>query len=688
MHNFLVVSAILNVVASIIAGSVVYFKHRENIVHKTFAALCLFIVVWALGSFFSLVAADRALALFAFQVMHVGLIFIAPTNFHFVCAILDIIPTKRSLIRAGYLASALMALLVLIYQPSFLHWTDPGLLYYMGAVIWVGYFAYSTYLLNAKYITEANGEKKYRLKYLSLGNIAMFGVFAVNLLPVYGIAAVPYFNIFIAGQISAFAYSVVHYRFPLDVQLNLLNIGKKVAALIFAIVLGFWISYFIFFRKEELSLLLLFPAISLTLYFSFSSFFNSQHFYKLLHLKHMADFEKAIAIFYEKRFIYKSLPGLQDAIKKIFIAELKIRSAKLILLNTENKNTYKDLNEYFNKNPSGCLVLRESYLRQKVISQLSKNGGGLCFPLWEQSGQLIGFFVLGDKSPNIPYSTQEKEILKSVAVHFSLLLKVFRYNHDLRRDVVVKTKELETTCRKLKTLDKAKDTFFAITAHDLRTPLTIIKGYSDFLLSNKFGKLSTKQKDFESRIFNTTNELLQLVNNILDISKLEANRMEFNFSEVNIQNILANVIADFQIKCQEKNITLRLANPDDLNLSLRTDPEQLKRVLVNLLGNAYKFTLEEGTIIVTIQKGEKYPRMLEIVVADNGIGISRKDQKMIFEKYNQAKNLFQKKYNSTGLGLSIVKKIVTKLGGHVWLKSTQHKGSVFTFALPIKNSKT
>jgi hypothetical protein len=231
----------------------------------------------------------------------------------------------------------------------------------------------------------------------------------------------------------------------------------------------------------------------------------------------------------------------------------------------------------------------------------------------------------------------------------------------------------------VKALDADKDLFFSTTSHDLRTPLTIIKGYNDFLLSEKFGKTNQKQKGFLARIEKNTTNMLWLVNSILDISKLEAGRMEFNFEELEMLPFLEEIAKDFEVKCAEKSIQLILDNPQNLKPKIKTDADKLKRVIINLMGNAFKFTPEKGKIILRLRRCER-SEFLRVEVQDTGIGIPKEAHKMIFDKFTQVKNTQGK--GGTGLGLPIVKKIVEKLGGRVWIESEIDKGSTFIFTTP------
>ncbi|MCK5472383.1 HAMP domain-containing histidine kinase, partial [Candidatus Gracilibacteria bacterium] len=449
------------------------------------------------------------------------------------------------------------------------------------------------------------------------------------------------------------------------------------------------ISYVVFFRREQLSVLMLFPIISLATYFLLSSFFNSRFFFLLLGMKHIDDLTKAVGDFYKRNLFYTSLPKLLNSVHAVFIEKLRISAAEVVLLNSENFKLFTPLSDYFQKSDSNYLSLRE-FLPEGKEEELDKirKLGMFCFPLWGENEKLVGFFFLGHKPHQKTYLHKELHILKAVAAHISLSLKISSYNADLQREVARKTKQLRAksqklhcSYQKLQELDHAKDSFFAVTSHDLRTPMTIIKGYNDFLISEKFGRLNAKQRDFLERIHSGSENILSLINSILEIGKLEAGRMEFNFKKTKLLPMLENIVKDFKVKCAEKSIKLLFENPGNSNPEIVTDEDKIKRITMNLLGNAFKFTPENGRITIRLTYEEKF---LKFEIIDNGIGVAKKDQKMIFERFSQVQNFLQKSYQGTGLGLSIVKGIVNKLGGRVWVESELSHGSNFIFTLPLK----
>ena len=549
------------------------------------------------------------------------------------------------------------------------------------------YFARSFHLLG-NFLGKTRGVQKQQIKYIYLGEILLFLIFALNFLAAYFPEIPIYFNILISTQVVTFAYTIIRYRY-LDVRVSVVAVATKIAALALALGIALCISYFAFFRNEELPISVLFPVIAILAYFAFNTFFNSRLFYHSIGLKHIDDFATAVNNFYEKKLFYKNFAELKQASEQVFHRKLEIQNPRIILLGEKSAPELVALAKFLENEPSKYLVFAEIATPLPALAKL-QNWGKVCFPIFGEANRIVGFLILGAKSSNANYSQKELNILATAAARISFSLRILNYNRDLQKEVDSKTRELKikteklnSSLRKLRKFDETKDSFFAVTAHDLRTPMTIIKGYSDFLESGKFGKMNPKQNDFVKKIQKGSRDILEMINSILDINKLEAGRMEFNFANAEILPLVEEILENFEGQCLTKSIKLSFENPQKISPRITTDADKLKHVLVNLFGNAFKFTPEGGKITLRISQNEKF---LRFEVLDTGVGIPKKEQSKIFDRFSQVKNHLQKNGEGTGLGLSIVKKIVAKLGGRVWVESQLEHGSNFIFELPFNFS--
>jgi signal transduction histidine kinase len=279
--------------------------------------------------------------------------------------------------------------------------------------------------------------------------------------------------------------------------------------------------------------------------------------------------------------------------------------------------------------------------------------------------------------------SDKKNLLKNTFKRVSKRYFFFLPQTQLQR-ISLQTKKTNviTSFKQLQELNTSRNSFLSIASHELRTPMTVIKGFTEFLLSEKFGSVNNKQREFLYTISRNTTDLIKLVNKMLDISRLEAGKMTFEFRNIAISEFLAETTREFQVLCSQKKITLQFKNPDKVNLFIKSDPFKVKQILTNLISNAFKFTPKKGAITIILEPCQTKGQCIQISVKDNGIGIPKKEQKHVFEKFHQVENSLRKDYTGTGLGLSIVKLMIERLGGEVFVISQKGKGACFTFTLP------
>ncbi len=235
-------------------------------------------------------------------------------------------------------------------------------------------------------------------------------------------------------------------------------------------------------------------------------------------------------------------------------------------------------------------------------------------------------------------------------------------------------------CTKLKALDKMKSDFFSLMSHELRTPLTTIKEGINLLWESLPGREATeKQKRLMTIVNEECNRLINLVNSLLDLARMEAGMMVYNFTPVDSSHLINRIVREMEPLADTKNISIETRLADGLPL-VKADSDKILEVLRNLIGNAVKFTPNGGQVQIIVQASEKG---LSVSVLDTGIGIPAEKIETVFDKFRRATFGDSGKIVGSGLGLYIVKQIITDHGGKIWVESTTGKGSVFTFVLPV-----
>ena len=240
--------------------------------------------------------------------------------------------------------------------------------------------------------------------------------------------------------------------------------------------------------------------------------------------------------------------------------------------------------------------------------------------------------------------------------------------------------EIQDKSRQLEIANKHKSEFLANMSHELRTPLNAIIGFSEVLLERLFGELNEKQDDYLKDIHSSGRHLLSLINDILDLSKIEAGHMELERSSFAVESALANAMTLVRERAQRHGIMLGQQVDPRLG-EIVADERKFKQILLNLLSNAVKFTPDNGRIDVTARRDG---RDILVAVHDTGIGIAAQDQAAVFEEFRQVGSDYTRKQEGTGLGLALTKRFVELHGGRIWLESEPGKGSTFTFTIPAE----
>ncbi len=260
-----------------------------------------------------------------------------------------------------------------------------------------------------------------------------------------------------------------------------------------------------------------------------------------------------------------------------------------------------------------------------------------------------------------------------VTVFFSILiLSDFSKSQSYR-------KQLEIANLKTKNLLQNREQLIATVSHDIKTPLSTILGYSE-LLSNS--ELNTKQIYFNKNIKNSSDYISQLVQDLLDLTQIEAGKITLEKTAFNLPNLIDEIAKNIQSVYNKKEINLQFEIDESFNKNIISDAFRLKQILTNIIGNAYKFT-ENGTIKISANANLQ-PKIIAIKIEDTGIGIEESKRELIFEEFTQANENIEKNYGGSGLGLTISKKLTEILGGKISVKSEVNKGSVFEISIPLE----
>jgi PAS domain S-box-containing protein len=310
-------------------------------------------------------------------------------------------------------------------------------------------------------------------------------------------------------------------------------------------------------------------------------------------------------------------------------------------------------------------VLADAGYGLKAFARAAQFRGGLGVPIMRDR-RVLGTIFVGRAAPGL-FDDSEVVLVKAFADQAAIAIE----NARLFREIDEKNRQLEVASRH-------KSEFLASMSHELRTPLNAIIGFSEVLSERLFGDVNDKQAEYLDDIQQSGRHLLSLINDILDLSKIEAGRMELERSEFELARAIEQTLLLVRERAERRGIALRVALDGNLG-TIVADERKVKQVLLNLLSNALKFTPQGGTIDVRARVRDADA---EISVADSGVGIAPEDQDAVFEEFRQVGSA-ETKAEGTGLGLAISKRIVELHGGRIFLVSAPRVGSTFTFRLPL-----
>ena len=295
-----------------------------------------------------------------------------------------------------------------------------------------------------------------------------------------------------------------------------------------------------------------------------------------------------------------------------------------------------------------------------------------------------GVLVLGKKELKNTYTNQDIKVLDIFATQISMAIqnsldyeKIRQFNITLKEEVEVATEKLTKANKNLRHLDKLKDEFVYVATHELKNPVTAMKGYLSMIDEGSFGNIPEKLKDPIYQINQSNQYLVKLVNNLLQIARTEVQPLSVDVTKVNICDIIEKIISGVQPLADQKKIIINYVCLKK-EILVKADPHRLEEVFNNLITNAIKYS-NKGTITIKYSAEEN---QVITHIKDEGIGIAKKDQKKIFTRFFRVEEQAAKGIPGSGLGLFIVRQLLEKMGGKIWFSSKLGKGSTFSFSLP------
>lgn len=705
---------IFGVAANLLLGLFVFLRNRRSVTQLLFFLLTVDIGLWSVANYLTLQFADLLTVLYWTRVV---MALAVPQAILFFLLI-HTLPSSRLLITVPKLIGLILAGIITMglcmspyLFPSIIFVDNapsptPGPAMPFFVLIAVGSVIAGIWTL-ARRLRTSKGILRSQLQAIGLGVVMMFTLiifFNFILVVVFQVSSFISFSpLYTLPFVIATAYAIIRHKF-LDIRLVivravsyaiLISIFGLIYAIVFSSVASLLVSPFIDPKFIGLS-----TVIALVMLVTFPG------------VKRLI--EKATdVVFFRNRYdapqvLYRlakvmahslRLEDLSHQFLQQLNKELRITKSCIVLIH--GQRIFTIISEGYDHTPElhESVAVHASLMngthhrddeQDRLISMVFESlDVSVLLPL-ETNGKVIGLLCAGDKLSGDRYTDEDAHVLEIIAPEVGVAIEnslsyeeIRRFNTTLEDEVGRATEDLRGANEKLRQLDKLKDEFVSLASHELRTPLTSIRSYLWMALSGKGGDLSEKQKYYLDRAFSSADRLIRLVNDMLNISRIESGRLSVQFSRADIRTIIREVIAEVQPKLEEEKLRVVVNMPSGQLPDVIADTDKVKEVLINLIGNSLKFTPWEGSITITVAQENEYMR---VSVTDTGKGFDPASRAKLFTKFgtldSSAKNTSASS-QSTGLGLFICKSIIELHGGTIEGHSRGiGMGATFSFLLP------
>ncbi|MDQ3158557.1 MAG: ATP-binding protein [bacterium] len=401
-----------------------------------------------------------------------------------------------------------------------------------------------------------------------------------------------------------------------------------------------------------------------------------------------------VAVIDLKELLSNSAKIIEKYLKSNFVSYALVnQNDGTIRLVREKTNISKELIEHtrgYMKNDKSKVFITDILEEDKkdLKSLLTEVNVGMAVRITSKSNEEgIGYILMGYKKTGSVYTSQDTKAMEIIANELAIATQnalryeeIQQFNVTLQDKVDDATKQLRKANERLKQLDQTKDDFISMASHQLRTPLTSVKGYVSMVIEGDAGKISSKQKDLLDQAFLSSQRMVYLIADLLNVSRLRTGKFVIESKETNLADVIEGEIKQLEQTAKAKEQKLTYNKPKNFP-TLMFDETKMRQVIMNFADNAVHYVPTGGKIDISLEdKGDS----IEFRVEDNGIGVPKNEQHNLFNKFFRAKNAKKARPDGTGLGLFMAKKVIVAQGGAIIFKSTEDKGSTFGFTFAKK----
>ncbi|OGY77819.1 MAG: hypothetical protein A2295_04445 [Candidatus Jacksonbacteria bacterium RIFOXYB2_FULL_44_15] len=733
MVFFFAITGLINTITALILGSLVFLSSKpKKQVKISFWFVSVSVIWWSFSYFLWLSSSDVNNAMFWVRMLSIGSVLIPVSFLHWIYTLFEI--QDKKILKLCYLFT--FFILLFSYSTFFIkgvrpiagfdYWPIPGMVY--NLYLFVGYFGilgFGLFKLLQLY-KKSSSVQRLQLKYLIAGVIVGCGGGATNFFLWYGVNVLPYGNVLVSAYPILFTYAIVKHRL---MNIRLVITRSFLFSILVLLVSGFFTAAVLvtrlFFDTTSISTLIFINVIvGIIIVLTLAPIRNllakaTDHFFFKNQIDHQAVAQRLSNLVSTNldrdELLIKMARELRD--------ELKVKKADILYYyhqprgcgiyysqKTKEKGTYDPairkhlLNEYHNLTKfftkySNIHVREEEERRldegndgvyqrwvAKIVNELEGRGVALVVPVISRRHEKA-FILIGDKYSGDVFDNQDVNLFELIKTQLASALdksKLYAeaqdFNAQLKKKINDATKELRQANARLRELDKAKTLFLSVASHQLRTPLSGIKGFLSMVLEKDFGTVPPQINTVLAEVYANTNRLIRLVNTFLNVSRIEAGRLSIMKREEDLVLMSKKIIDELQFVAKDKKLELRLETNKDVILA-EIDADKIEDVLINLVDNAIKYTVAGQVVLRLIDHGA----IVRAEVVDTGQGLEAKEIKLLFNKFVRGTRSFAVHTDGSGLGLYIAKRLVDLHGGKIGVDSPGiGKGCMFWIELPKK----
>lgn len=703
-----IAALVTGVVLTMLIGVVVFVRNNQSVTSRLFLLLTLALVGWSLTTYLSLHTESGAQTLFWIRFV-MFFVILQNTSFFLLVKLFplddfDILKHKGYLVAIVY---SILTALVAVSPFLFVDFKDgapvpgPGMALFLPHAL---FFAGGGILSLFMRYRHAEGVKRAQLQAFLSGTVLMFtllplGNFVIPVLLKFSQFVVfsPLYPIVFAGLI---AYGIIAKRM-FDIRLTITR-TLTYLMLLLALVVLYAIVVFgsveLLFGGNQVDSTLqsgLYMVAAIFLAFTFvplKSFFSKltrRIFYRdSYETKQVLDKLTSILVRAGsvERLSQSSLTILKDALKAEGIAAYILEAPGYSVI---TKGTIKDVKTLLPRLTKKSISILEA--QDEELTQAMRALNVSIIAKLETSGQQIGYLVFAYKANGNAYSRQDIDLIRIAADELAVAIQnalrfeeITRFNETLQGEVNEATKKLRESNKKLRALDEAKDEFISMASHQLRTPLTSVKGYVSMVLEGDAGKLTADQRKLLEEAYASSQRMVYMIADFLNVSRLKTGKFLLEPSTVNLADIVREEIEQLRPAAKGRSLNLHAQLPEPFPL-LRLDETKIRQVIMNFIDNAIFYSRPGGDIAVSLSTTDD---KLTFTVKDTGIGVPHHEKSQIFSKFFRATNAMHVRPDGTGIGLFMAKKVITAHGGEMIFESQEGQGSTFGFTLPFAALKS